>query len=42
MLSFDRRGRRHALTLFDRSDLGPEIVVHGRRFDVRRLRERSA
>ena len=34
MLSFDRRGRRHALTLFDRRDLLPEIIVHGRRFTV--------
>ena len=36
MLSYDSRGLRHAVTLFDPRGLGPEIVVHGRRFDVRR------
>ena len=35
MLSFDRAGRRHALTLFDRRDLAAEIVADGRRFSVR-------
>ncbi len=33
-LSFDRRGRRHALTLFDTADIGAEIVIYGRRFTV--------
>jgi hypothetical protein len=33
-LTFDRAGRRHALTLFDRRRLGASIVIHGRRFDV--------
>jgi hypothetical protein len=33
-LTFDGRGRRHAATLFNRRDLGPEIVLHGRRFSV--------
>ncbi len=36
MLSFDRAGRRHALTLFDQRDLAAEMVAHGRRFSVRR------
>ena len=36
MLSFDAKGASHALTLFDDHDLGAEIVVHGRRFEVRR------
>ena len=35
-LSFDRAGRRHALTLFYASDLGAEVVIYGRRFDVHR------
>jgi hypothetical protein len=34
VFSFDRRGRRHALTLFHRRDPGAEVVIHGRRFDV--------
>ena len=33
-LTFDRRGRRHALTLFDAADIGAEIVIYGRRFTV--------
>jgi hypothetical protein len=33
-LSFDRTGRRHALTLFDAARLGSDIVIHGRRFSV--------
>jgi hypothetical protein len=33
-LSFDRAGRRHALTLFDFAKLGSDIVIHGRRFSV--------
>lgn len=33
-LTFDRRGRRHALTLFDGGQLGPEIIIHGRLFGV--------
>ena len=33
-LTYDRAGRRHAATLFHRRDLGPEIVLHGRRFTV--------
>jgi hypothetical protein len=38
-LSFDRGGLRHALTLFDASALGLEMLVYGRRFDVRRVSE---
>ena len=33
-LTFDRAGRRHALTLFDAAELGPDIVIYGRRFSV--------
>lgn len=33
-LTYDAIGRRHALTLFDARDLGPRIVIQGRRFDV--------
>jgi hypothetical protein len=33
-LTFDRQGRRHALTLFNAKDLTPMMVIHGRRFDV--------
>ena len=33
-LSFDRSGRRHAITLFSGAWPGAEIVLHGRRFDV--------
>jgi len=33
-LSFDRTGRRHALTLFAGAELGREIVIYGRRFSV--------
>ena len=33
-LSFDRDGRRHAVTLFSNVELGAEIVIHGRRFSV--------
>jgi hypothetical protein len=33
-LSFDREGRRHAVTLFCGVELGGEIVIHGRRFSV--------
>ena len=33
-LSFDRAGRRHALTLFAGVALGAEIVIYGRRFSV--------
>jgi hypothetical protein len=33
-LTFDRAGRRHALTLFDGAKLGSDIVIHGRRFSV--------
>ncbi len=33
-LTFDRAGRRHALTLFAGVELGPEIVIYGRRFTV--------
>ena len=33
-LTFDRAGRRPALTLFDRAKLGPDIVIYGRRFSV--------
>jgi hypothetical protein len=33
-LTFDRAGRRHALTLFDAAQHGPDIVIYGRRFDV--------
>jgi hypothetical protein len=33
-LTFDRDGRRHALTLFDGALLGADIVIYGRRFLV--------
>ncbi len=33
-LSFDRQGRRHALTVFGGVELGAEVTLHGRRFDV--------
>jgi hypothetical protein len=33
-LTFDRKGRRHALTLFDGGQLGTDIVIHGRLFGV--------
>ena len=33
-LTYDSKGRRHALTLFDGRALGPEILIQGRRFDV--------
>ena len=36
MLSYDRRGRQHAITLFDARDLGAEIVLQGVRFTVAR------
>lgn len=41
-IAFDRAGRRHALTLFDPAQLGPEIVVYGRRFTVVRGTEEDA
>ncbi|HZZ89953.1 MAG TPA: hypothetical protein VFE13_16620 [Caulobacteraceae bacterium] len=34
MLSFDRAGRSHALTLFAEAALSRSIVIYGRRFDV--------
>lgn len=34
MLTFDRAGRNHALTLFDRRALGETVAIHGRRFEV--------
>jgi hypothetical protein len=33
-LTFDRRGLRHALTVFDDAAVGGEVVIHGRRFTV--------
>ena len=33
-LTFDRLGHRHALTLFDAAQLGPDIMIYGRRFSV--------
>jgi hypothetical protein len=36
-LTFDRAARRHAATIFDGAAIGPEIVIHGRRFSVVRL-----
>jgi hypothetical protein len=33
-LTFDRRGRHHALTLFSPARLDAEIAIFGRRFDV--------
>jgi hypothetical protein len=33
-LTFDRRGRNHALTLFAPARLSTEIAIFGRRFDV--------
>lgn len=41
-LSYDRGGRRHALTLFDRRALDPEMILHGRWFDVVRPRDPEA
>ena len=35
MLTYDRQGRRHAVTL-THDELDAEIVIHGRRFDVGR------
>ena len=35
-LTFDRAGRRHALTVFAGSELGPDVVIFGRRFQVLR------
>jgi hypothetical protein len=35
MLTYDRQGRRHAMTL-THDELDAEIVIHGRRFDVGR------
>jgi hypothetical protein len=32
--TFDRRGRRHAVTLFDCAEPASEIVLLGRRFSV--------
>jgi len=32
--TFDRHGVHHALTLFDCPAPAPEVVIHGRRFDV--------
>ena len=33
-LTFDRAGRHHALTLFDPTQLGSDVVIYGRRFGV--------
>jgi hypothetical protein len=33
-LTFDRRGRQHAMTLFAPTRLGAEVAIFGRRFDV--------
>lgn len=33
-LTYDPKGRRHAVTLFDARRLRGEIVIQGRRFDV--------
>jgi hypothetical protein len=33
-LTFDRRGRHHALTLFAPAGPGAEVAIFGRRFDV--------
>ena len=33
-LTFDRRGRQHAMTLFAPARPGAQIAVFGRRFDV--------
>ncbi len=41
-LSYDRGGRRHALTLFDRRALGSGMVLHGRWFDIARPRDPEA
>jgi hypothetical protein len=38
-LSFDRRGRNHALTLFNEASLGDNVVIFGRRFRVIRSAE---
>ena len=34
VFTFDRHGRRHALTLFRRPDPHAAVTIHGRRFDV--------
>jgi len=34
VLTFDRRGRHHALTLFGPLRLGAEVAIFGRRFAV--------
>lgn len=34
MLTYDRRGRRHAVTLFDGVGDAREIVLQGRRFSI--------
>ena len=34
MLTYDRKGRRHALTVFDGRQVRQEIVIQGRRFTV--------
>ena len=34
MLTYDRRGRRHAITLFAGVGDGAEIILQGRRFSV--------
>lgn len=33
-LTFDSRGRQHAMTVFAPARPGPEIAIFGRRFDV--------
>lgn len=41
-LTFDRRGRNHALTLFAPVRLPPQIAIFGRRFDVVRADDTEA
>ena len=41
-LSFDRKGRHHALTLLAPAALSPEIVIFGRRFNVLRSGDAEA
>jgi hypothetical protein len=41
-LTYDRRGRRHALTILDGRPLAAEIVIQGRRFTVTEARTDEA
>jgi YD repeat-containing protein len=41
-LSFDRAGRRHAVTYFDAHDVSAQVVIYDRRFDVLRIADGGA